>query len=282
MDQSPFVIEPRIADAIVVASREAGALAMAHFRKGLRTEARIDWKAGGSPVTEADFEVDAFLRERLGALIPDAGWLSEETADTPARLDARTIFVVDPIDGTRGFMDGDPRFAISIALVVDNRPVLAVIEAPAVEEHYFSIAGQGATCNGRRLSHDGARPAPRGLAGPKYLVDRMAGGLGLEAQPKIPSLALRFARVAAGDIEAAIASPDAHDWDVAAADLLLSESGCVLRSLDDRALIYNQPKTKHDFLLAAPGPFFPTLRDALSGVIAERDKRPEMGRRPAR
>ena len=74
-------------------------------------------KTGGSPVTEADVAVDEYLRVKLLAERPDYGWLSEETADDPARLSRETIFVVDPIDGTRGFIEGDDRWCVSLALV---------------------------------------------------------------------------------------------------------------------------------------------------------------------
>src|SRR5436309_6799577 len=89
---------------------EAGELAMPYFRHGERTRAGIETKHGGSPVTEADFLVDRFLKRTLEAAIPEAAWLSEETADTNARLSARRVLIVDPIDGTRAFMTGDPRW----------------------------------------------------------------------------------------------------------------------------------------------------------------------------
>jgi myo-inositol-1(or 4)-monophosphatase len=121
-------------DCLIDAAREAGAIALTYFRPGERTSARIDYKAGGSPVTEADFAVDAFLRARLGAAFPGAGWLSEETEDDPRRLACSNILIVDPIDGTRGFLAGDPRWAVSIALVVAGRPVAGVVHAPALAE----------------------------------------------------------------------------------------------------------------------------------------------------
>ena len=96
---------------------EAGELALRWFRLGGKTSARTEYKHGGSPVTEADLAVDAFLAERLRAHFPDAAWLSEETADSDERLARETVIVVDPIDGTRAFADGDARWSVSIALV---------------------------------------------------------------------------------------------------------------------------------------------------------------------
>lgn len=249
--------------------REAGELTMAHFRDGARIAGRIDWKAGNSPVTEVDLAVDRLLQDRLSALLPEAGWLSEETADTPARLSRRLVLVVDPIDGTRAFMEGDPRFAVSVALVLDGRPIAAVLDAPALDHIYTARLGYGAFLNGRRIEA-GATPKGRAvkLAGPKFLIDPVARDLDMVAQPKVPSLALRFAQVAAGDFDVAVASSDAHDWDIAAADLILTEAGARLRTLDDAEPVYNRAETKHGILVATTDPFLAPVRNALAEVTA--------------
>src|SRR5690606_32518652 len=108
------------------AARDAAAIALRYFRK----DPQVWWKEGISPVSEADFEVDRFLRERLTAARPDYGWLSEETADNAERLSARRTFVVDPIDGTRAFINGLETWCISIAVVEDGRPVAGVLNCP--------------------------------------------------------------------------------------------------------------------------------------------------------
>jgi myo-inositol-1(or 4)-monophosphatase len=118
------------------AVRAAGEIALAAFRPGAPTTARVSWKEGNSPVTEADHAVDALLRARLSAAFPDAGWLSEETADDPVRLTRRRTLIVDPIDGTRGFMTGDDRFCVCAALAEEGRPVAGVVHAPARGETF--------------------------------------------------------------------------------------------------------------------------------------------------
>lgn len=253
--------------AVAAIVREAGELTMRHFRRGSRIAGRVDWKTGGSPVTEVDLAVDTFLRTRLPTVFPDAGWLSEETADTPARLGRETVFVVDPIDGTRGFMEGDPRFAVSVALVVGGRPVAAVVDAPALDQIFTARAGQGAFLNGapiRASSHAGLEKAR--LVGPKFLTEPVARELGMAPQPKTPSLALRFSQTAAGMFEVAIASTNSHDWDIAAADLILHEAGATLRDLDGRELVYNRPEVKHGILVAAPDRMSAPVRDALNDI----------------
>ena len=134
--------------ALVEAARLGGEIALRDFRMGAQTSAAIEYKPGGSPVTAADLAVDQFLKSRLSARIPEAGWLSEETADNSARLAQSTLLVVDPIDGTRAFVAGDPRWAVSIALVVDRRAVAGVVHAPALSETFAASIGGGATLNG--------------------------------------------------------------------------------------------------------------------------------------
>ena len=130
---------------IVDAAREAGELAGVLRRRGLE----IEYKAGDStPVTNADLAADALLTERLRTARPDYGWLSEETADDADRLERRRLFVVDPIDGTRAFLNDKPWWAVSIAVVEGARPTAGVVFAPQLEEIYAAEAGAGATLNG--------------------------------------------------------------------------------------------------------------------------------------
>ncbi|MFO1114946.1 MAG: 3'(2'),5'-bisphosphate nucleotidase CysQ [Beijerinckiaceae bacterium] len=247
--ETPFQV---VAAALDAAASEAGALAMQWFRAGARTTARTDYKHGGSPVTEADLAVDRFLRERLTALFPDAGWLSEETADSPARLEAASVFIVDPIDGTRGFAEGDARWSVSAALVRAGRPVAGVVIAPALDERFVAAQGHGARRNGRPLDLSAAGPLSGGrLAGPQPSAKKVAEAAGMILVPKIPSLALRFAHVAGQDIHAAVSSANSHDWDIAAADLILHEAGGMLTGLDGRTPVYNRRDLKHGALAAA-------------------------------
>src|SRR4051812_18334085 len=120
-------------------AREAGRIASRYFRRGEKTSARVWSKHGGSPVTEADVAVDSFLKVELSAALPASGWLSEETADEPSRLDARRVWIVDPIDGTRAFLSGHPDWSIAIALLVEGRPALGLVFAPTHELLYEAV-----------------------------------------------------------------------------------------------------------------------------------------------
>jgi myo-inositol-1(or 4)-monophosphatase len=235
--------------ALEAAVREAGALAASTFQTSVKT-----WnKSGGSPVSDADIAVDNFLRQRLKALAPDCGWLSEETEDDLARLKTPRQWVVDPIDGTRAYLSGRTDWSISIALVENGRPVLAAIFAPMQDALYLATSGEGTTLNGATVrATAGADFDTAHAAGPKPMLERLAPvAPRLVMEPKVFSLALRLARVAAGTLDLAFASENSHDWDLAAADLLVHEAGGALTTFAGQQLIYNRADPLHGALVAA-------------------------------
>ncbi|MEA2875332.1 MAG: monophosphatase [Hyphomicrobiales bacterium] len=235
--------------ALETAVREAGALAARSFQTTVKS-----WdKTGGSPVSEVDMAVDKFLRERLMRLAPDCGWLSEETEDDLIRLDSSRMWIVDPIDGTRAFLAGRTDWSISVALVENGRPALAAIFAPMQDALYLAATGEGATLNGAAIKATaGADFDSAHAAGPKPMLERLAPvAPRLVAEPKVFSLALRLARVAAGTLDLAFASENSHDWDLAAADLLVHEAGGALTTFAGQQLIYNRADPLHAALVAA-------------------------------
>jgi myo-inositol-1(or 4)-monophosphatase len=237
-----------VRDMLAVAVREGGALALKTFRGELKS-----WTKGGtSPVSEADLAVDALLRDRLLA-IHNVGWLSEETEDDPARLGETDVWVVDPIDGTRAYLAGLPDWAISAALVSGGRPIVAALYAPVTDELFLSIAGRGATVNGTPIETSaGDQLAGATFSGAKRRLDSLAAvEPRIETVPRVPSLALRLARVATGALDGTFAAPNSHDWDLAAADLLVHEAGGALTPLAGGTVTYNRPVPRHGTLVAA-------------------------------
>jgi myo-inositol-1(or 4)-monophosphatase len=246
--------------------REAGALARKTAQSAFR-----HWTKGEdrSPVTEADIAVNDLLHQQLTALCPGAGWLSEETAEIPSST--TLMWIVDPIDGTRAFISGRADWSISVALVEDGRPLVAALYAPVSEEIFLAARGTGATLNGTPIKAnegDGLRGAK--IAGPKRYLDRFSSlAEGTLAQPKVHSLALRLARVAQGALDAAFSSRGSHDWDLAAADLLVHEAGGALTDFTGRPLKYSGSQAVHGALIAAGQP----RHDAL--IVLVRDRRAE-------
>jgi len=255
-----------VAAVLVAAMREAGSLARS-FGRPIKS-----WTKGkDSPVTEADIAVDQLLRERLTTAFPSFGWLSEESEDDLARLHVRHVWIVDPIDGTRAFLNGRTDWSISAALVEDGRTIVASVFAPIEGDLFVAAAGRGATCNGiplRATAGDtlvGAR-----VAGPRRHLEQLAAlGTGIVAQPRIHSLALRLARVAQGRIDAAFVSGGSRDWDLAAADLLVHEARGALTTLSGSVPTYNGPKAAHRSLVAAGLSRHRALTDLLRGQNIE-------------
>jgi myo-inositol-1(or 4)-monophosphatase len=239
-------------------AREAGDIAMAYFRPAERTSADVNYKSGGSPVTEADLAVDRFLFEQMASLAPGAGWLSEETADTAERLSRGEVIVVDPIDGTTAFVRGDKRWAVSIALIEQGCPVVGVVHAPALGKTFAARKGGGAFLNGEAI---GVSPREE-LAGARIVSPRdkteffEKSAYGFKIALRAPSLALRLTDVAAGANDLAIASPGARDWDIAAADVILSEAGGLLSEIEGGPLTYNRASSRREMLVAAPRALF--------------------------
>lgn len=246
---------------IVDAAHAAGELAARLRAEGLS----IAYKAGDSPVTNADLAADALLTERLRGARPDYGWLSEETADDPARLAARRLFVVDPIDGTRAFLRGRPWWSVSIAVVEDRRPLTGVVYAPQLSETFAARAGGGATLNGRAIRVSAAA-AVEGCAmvGDPRLFSHSAWPAPWPAMrvEQRNSTAYRICLVASGAFDAAMALVQKHDWDLAAADLIATEAGGFVGDHTGRAFAYNGTKpAQRSLVCAAP---------ALAPLILER------------
>jgi myo-inositol-1(or 4)-monophosphatase len=239
--------------------RQAGRLALSLFRTELK-----NWiKGASSPVSEADIAVNDLLESRLRSATPDYGWLSEESADDEARLKKRLAWIVDPIDGTRGYLAGREDWCVSVALVEDAAPVLAAVFAPASDEFFFAMRGQGATRNEVPIhATSGTDMDFSRIAGPKPLVERLnRSGREITLHPRIGSLALRLCWVAQGRLDAAFAGGQSRDWDLAAANLIVQEANGKMTTLSGDTIPYNRREVAHGVLVAAG-------RDRHAGIVS--------------
>jgi len=229
--------------------REAGALALSLFRTELK-----NWtKGASSPVSEADIAVNELISGRLRSATPHYGWLSEESIDDEQRLAKKRVWIVDPIDGTRGYLAGREDWCISVALVEGTRPVLAAVFAPASDEFFFAERGRGTLLNGTPVdATSGTAIDISRVAGPKPLIERLVRSSGeISPHPRIASLALRLCRVAHGWLDVAFAGGQSRDWDLAAADLIVQEANGKMTSLSGEAIQYNRREVTHGMLMAA-------------------------------
>lgn len=195
-------------------------------------------KVPGNPVCEVDLAVDTMLRERLSRLLPDAGWLSEETADHPDRLARDRIWVVDPIDGTRDYIRGRAGWAVSVALVETGRPVIGVLVAPVRDEVWQAEAGGGARLNGRPIAAS-RRSEFAGARVPTDALPKADRDLTMVAKPN--SIALRMAMVADDRADLVATLRWGNEWDIAAAALITSEAGGVVTDALGAELVFNKP-----------------------------------------
>lgn len=233
--------------------REAGRIAYDMWPGGQNPDGRAlkSWeKEPGAPVCDADVAVDVFLKRELGALLPSAGWLSEETADDPARLDKRLIWLVDPVDGTRDFIRGRPGWAVSVALISEHRPLIGMLCAPARGEEWMAVAGQGATRNGEALVSS-MRTEFAGARVPADSLPKTDADLTSVYQPN--SIALRVAMVAADEADLVATLRWGFEWDIGAATLIAREAGAVVSNAFGEPLNYNKRDPRaFGLLVSAP------------------------------
>ena len=254
-------------------SRIAAALARAEevLRAFTPGQVASHRKAGGDPVTAADTAVNDLLLRTLPS--EGEGWLSEETADDPRRLDRRRVWVVDPLDGTREFIEGVPEWCVSVALVEDGIPVAGGICNPATGETVLGAAGHGVTHNGA-----GVRVRDRAvLAGAEVLASRsevrrgewarQAGG-GFAVRP-VGSVAYKLGLVAAGRADATWTLVPKHEWDVAAGAALVLAAGGAVVTPDGEPLLLNRARPKLPGLLAASPALVEAIRTHLASAATE-------------
>lgn len=216
--------------------REAGRIALARW-PGHGHALRSWEKTPGSPVCDADLAVDAFLKRELGALLPSAGWLSEETVDAPERLDGGLIWLVDPVDGTRDFIRGRDGWAVSVALVSAGRPLIGMLAAAARDEFWHGEAGQGSWRNGQRLVASRCAELT-GARVPAEAVPHIDADLTPVSRPN--SIALRMAMVAADEADLVATLRWGFEWDIGAAALIAREAGAVATDAFGQPLGYNK------------------------------------------
>lgn len=245
---------PRIHEAL-----DAAVAALEPFDQG---RIREETKAGGDPVTAADLAVDAVLRTTL--LRAGEGWLSEETVDEPSRLDATNVWVVDPLDGTREFVDGIPEWCVSIGLVENGQPIAGGVAAPARGLRVVGQVGLGLQIEGG----DPDRPSA-GLAGALVLASRSEVKRGEWAAflstpvavRNMGSVALKLAMVAAGMADATWTLTPKNEWDVAGGAALIHAGGGATLQPDGEPVVFNRPDT------LLPG-FVATRTDLMGDVMA--------------
>src|SRR6202050_1045262 len=241
---------------------EASRKVFARFSPGT---VEAEYKVGHDPVTEADRALDAVLRKEL--LRNGEGWLSEESVDDPIRLEHSRVWVVDPLDGTREFVQGIPEFCVSIGYVENGRPVAGGICNPATNEIFLGSIESGVTYNGKPAQASQRRT----LDGALVLASRSEVKRGewkpfestkLTIRP-MGSVAYKLALVSAGLADVTFTLTPKNEWDVVAGVALVESAGGFVSTLEKGSLIANRRDPLVSGLLAS-GPF---LKDRLLALV---------------
>ena len=260
----------------ISAAQAAGAVIRAVYE----TNYRVDYKHNDSPVTVADHEANHKIHQIIHRAFPHDGWLSEETTDSPARLSKRRVWVVDPLDGTKEFIDKIPEFAVSIGLIEEGRPILGVIYYPALDELIWAVCGRGAwgrtgATNDTRLH---VSPTAR-LAEATVLSSRSETKRGewkpfqslFRAQPA-GGMAHKLATVAKGEADATFTLVPKNEWDLCAGVVLIEEAGGMLTTLGGRPVVFNQATTLLQGLVASNRRLHPQLMAVVTPRLGERHR----------
>jgi len=234
------------------AAREAGAIVRRYYGEGVRAAE----KGPDNPVTRADLEANARIHALVAAEFPADGWLSEETADSTDRLARRRVWIVDPLDGTKEFIQHIPEFCVCLALVEEGRPVVGVSYNPATDKLYAAVRGQGTVVNGApaRVSSTGHVPDAAVLA--SRSEDKRGEWDAFKGRVHVRltgSVAYKLAELSTGAGDATFTLTPKNEWDICAGTLLVEEAGGKVTDLAGAPLVFNQPRTLRPGMIASNG-----------------------------
>lgn len=253
-------------DLLIGAAKEAGQIATRYSGKTAKAWDKPD---DLGPVTEADLAVNEMLHRELGAARPDYGWLSEESEDSASRLTQDKVFIIDPIDGTRSFIEGADTWAHSLAIAENGVVTAAAVYLPLKGKLYSASAGRGAFLNGAPIRAS----ARRDLTGASMIAAKPnfhPTNWRAQKVPEVkrayrPSLAYRLSLVAEGRYDAMLTLRDSWEWDIAAGDLILREAGAITSDKRGNTLRFNNPFPQVKGVVAAA----PGLHADLAGRLAQ-------------
>ena len=241
------------------AAIEAGKIIMKYFQT---TSYDVKEKSINNPVTTADYEANQIIEEILFKENSGYGWLSEETVDSDIRLKKDYVWVVDPIDGTKEFIEGIPQFSISIGLVELGKPILGVIYNPAKNELFSAINNGGAELNGKSIK------CLQNNQSLSLLVSRSEVKRGMWDKYQqyynkieaIGSVAYKLGLIAAGRADIFATLQPKNEWDICAGHCIINESGGSLVDLFGNSRSYNLKNTKIEpGLIAGSSDYFESV-----------------------
>ncbi len=245
----------------MTAAREAGVVVLRHYARG---NLAVKLKEDQSPVTDADREADALIVSRLRAAFPNDAILTEESPDDGARLSARRLWIIDPLDGTRDFISRTGDFCVHIALAIDGVPMVGVVYHPLSSRLYATAPGAGAfvedeggertTLHTSTVANTASLRVGVSRANATYSLKEMLAATGLGARVRIMGASVKLMALAAGELDAVINLTGLEgEWDTCAPEAIIRAAGGLFTDVDGRALLYNQAETVHRGSIASNG-----------------------------
>lgn len=239
-------------DLLIRASRAAAETALGFVGGALDVREKDD---GQGPVTAADLAVNRTLEDILRTARPEYGWLSEESTQEPARLDAEYCFIVDPIDGTRSFINGERTWSHSLAITRGDQVVAGAVMLPMMDQLYSAALGMGAHMNGQAIRAGQARTLANAdilTTKPNIDPDHWPQGIPEFKRHHRPSLAYRLCLVAEGRYDAMFTFRKSWEWDIAAGAIICGEAGAKVSDQAGHGLRFNTIEAQTDGIVAAP------------------------------
>jgi len=272
-----YEIELKVA---VTLAHEAGAAILAHYKKPLLIEQKTS-ADDVEPVTQADRIANELIVNGLKQEFPHDGILAEESIDTERRLSKSRVWMVDPLDGTNGFIDGNGDFAVQIGLVEESEPAVAVVYLPLADTLYRAVVGGGAW-----LERPQQEPQRVHVSDRKTFADMRLAGSRSHRSPRMNKVVERFnfrEEVQRGSVGIKIGllveqqcdvyihlSPRTKQWDTCAPQLVLTEAGGLLTDLFGQPLNYNVPDVNNrNGLVASNGAAHELIVETLAPLLAE-------------
>ena len=251
-------------------ARAAGEIARDYFNAG---NVKAWDKSENHPVTEVDIAVNNFLGATLQTARPDYGWLSEETQDDASRHKAKRSFIIDPIDGTRAFMDGKPHFTICLAVIENGISLVGVVYNPITDEMFDAVLGGGAHLNDTPIqASDCSTIENCSMIGYPRKFKRL-GWPNMKVSIR-NSMAYRIAMVAAGLRDATVAFTPKSDWDLAAASIIATEAGAIISDIEGLPLHFAKDDVKENGVICASPHLHALLLKQIKGGGAHRQNHP--------
>lgn len=233
---------------------------------------KVQIKPDGSPVTNADLEVNQIVHDTLLKAFPSDAWLSEESTDNPSRLESSRVWILDPIDGTKPFLKALPHYTISLALIDQDQPAIGVIFNPATQEYFCAIQGQHVTLNGQPIH---VRTTSNSSRLTLLVNPWQINQLTLETwrkkfscPPLLGSIAYSLALVADGQVDGLINIGTQNEWDIAAGDILIKAAGGLVFDNNQNSIQYNQPNPSVNGIIAVRPDALPTIQQWLTEMNA--------------